>query len=191
MARKKTSKVAFVLRKAREEDLPVLVEFLAKLALHVSGAPPQTLRQNEHNRLLDVLRSSLADENKLLTVAVNPDAGLIGMGYIYVWHSQGIWEQAEALVFRSGMIDDVWIEPEFRNLGIFRALLRELVGFAESHNVHELILEYAESNKEAKAAWARLGFKTTGIRAAAFTSTVREALHHRDYEETVGTVSKP
>ena len=191
MARKKTSKVAFVLREAREEDLPVLVEFLAKLALHVSGAPLQTLRKNEHNRLLEVLRSSLADENKLLTVAVNPDAGLIGMGYIYVWHSQGIWEQAEALVFRSGMIDDVWIEPEFRNLGIFRALLRELVGFAESHNVHELILEYAESNKEAKAAWARLGFKTTGIRAAAFTSTVREALRHRDYEDPAGTVSKP
>nr|WP_323806883.1 hypothetical protein [Marinobacter gelidimuriae] len=34
------------------------------------------------------------------------------MGYIYVWHSQGIWEQAEALVYRSGIIDDVWVEPE-------------------------------------------------------------------------------
>ncbi|EBA01387.1 Predicted acetyltransferase [Marinobacter sp. ELB17] len=176
MARKKGSKTAFVLREAREEDLPVLVDFLAKLALHVSGAPPQNLRKNEHNRLLNVLRSSLGDDNKLLTVAENPDAGIIGMGYIYVWHSQGIWEQAEALVYKSGIIDDVWVEPEFRNLGIFRALLQELVGFAESHHVHELILEYAESNKEAKAAWAKLGFKTTGIRAAAFTSTVKEAL---------------
>jgi ribosomal protein S18 acetylase RimI-like enzyme len=179
MARKKASKAAFVLREAREEDLPVLVEFLAKLALHVSGAPPQNLRKNEHHRLLNVLRSSLGDDNKLLTVAETPDAGIIGMGYIYVWHSQGIWEQAEALVYRSGIIDDVWVEPDFRNLGIFRALLRELVGFAESHHVHELILEYAESNKEAKAAWAKLGFKTTGIRAAAFTSTVKEALASR------------
>jgi ribosomal protein S18 acetylase RimI-like enzyme len=176
MAIKKASKAAFILREAREDDLPVLVEFLAKLALHVSGAPPQNLKQSEHQRLLKVLHSSLGDDNKLLTVAENPDAGIIGMGYIYVWHSQGIWEQAEALVYRSGIIDDVWVEPGFRKLGIFRALLQELVRFAESHHVHELILEYAESNKEAKAAWTKLGFKTTGVRAAAFTSAVKEAL---------------
>lgn len=176
MARKEVSKPAFKLRDAREEDLPALVGFLAKLALHVSGAPPQNLKKIEHNRLLEVLRSSLSDDNKLLTVAENPDAGLIGMGYIYVWHSQGIWEQAEALVFKSGIIDDVWVTPEFRNLGVFKALLRELVGFAESHDVHELILEYAKSNKEAKVAWTKLGFRTTGIRAAAFTSTVKAAL---------------
>ncbi len=176
MAKEKTSRAGFVIREAREEDLPVLVEFLVKLALHVSGAPAQNLRDNEYNRLLNVLRSSLGDENKLLAVVESQGVGLVGMGYVYIWHSQGIWEQAEALAFRSGIIDDVWVEPEFRNLGIFRALLRELVAFAESHHVYELILEYAVSNETAKAAWTKLGFKTTGVRAAAFTSTVKAAL---------------
>lgn len=176
MASQNASRADIVFREAREEDLPVLVEFLAKLALHVSGAPPQNLKQKEHKRLLEVLRSSLADPHKLLAVAENPDAGLVGMGFVYLWRSQGIWEQAEAVEFRSGIIDDVWVEPVFRNLGIFRGLLRELVAFAESLNVYELILEYAASNEEARAAWTKLGFKTTGIRAAAFTSTVKSAL---------------
>lgn len=98
------------------------------------------------------------------------------MGYVYVWSSQGIWAQAEPVEFKSGMIDDVWVEPEFRNRGIFKALLRDLVAFAESHNVPELILEYSASNEEARAAWTKLGFRPMGIRAAAFTSTVKQAL---------------
>jgi hypothetical protein len=50
------------------------------------------------------------------------------------------------------------------------------VTFAEQHHASELILEYSASNKEAKAAWTKLGFKPTGVRAAAFTSVVKQAL---------------
>lgn len=179
MARKKSNNDKFAIRKAIESDLPVLVGFLAKLALHVAGAPAQTLKEGEYNRLLEVLRSSLTSRNKLLVVAEAPETGLVGMGYLYVWSNQGIWEQAGEVEFKSGIIDDVWVEPDFRNLGIFRALLRELVTFAETRGVHELILEYSATNKEAKAAWTNLGFTTTGVRAAAFTATVRDALAQR------------
>jgi len=71
---------------------------------------------------------------------------------------------------------DLRVEPEFRKLGIFSSMLRELVAFAEEHGASELILEYAVSNKEAEATWSRLGFTTTGVRAAAFTTTVRDKL---------------
>ena len=37
------AKRGFVIREAWEEDLPEMVGFLAKLALHVSGAPPHDL----------------------------------------------------------------------------------------------------------------------------------------------------
>jgi len=46
MARKKANSADFFIREAREDDLPVLVEFLAKLALHVSGAPRRTSWNN-------------------------------------------------------------------------------------------------------------------------------------------------
>lgn len=177
-SRKKTAG-RYLIREAVEDDLPVLVEFLARLALHVSGASPQNLKAQERDRLLEVLRSSLADPGKQIIVAEVPEAGPVGMGYIYISRNQGIWEQTSHVEYRSGIIDDVWVEPEFRKLGIFPDLLRRLVAFAESRGAYELVLEYSASNKEAKAAWSRLGFKPMGVRAAAFTSSVQEALDSR------------
>lgn len=175
MGRKKTDR-GFIIREAREEDLPEMVGFLTKLALHVSGTPPHELKESEHKRLLRTLHSSLDDPNRQLLVAESHSAGLVGMGYVGIWRSHGIWQQSGEDEFKSGIIDDVWVEPEFRKLGIFKALLRELVAFAEQHHASELILEYSASNREARAAWTRLGFKTTGVRAAAFISTVKQAL---------------
>lgn len=165
-----------IIRDARVADLPVLVDFLASLALHVSGAPRQALKASERERLTRSLAEAMKSEDRRIVVAEMADKRLAGMGDIAVWTSQGIWEQAQEVVYRSGIIDDVWVEPEFRGLGIFKAILRELVSFAEQHGAQELILEYSASNKEAKTAWSKLGFKTTGVRAAAFTQHIRDAL---------------
>ncbi len=164
------------IRKARKADLPVLVGFLVKLAVHVAGGAPQTLKRAEGKKLRELLTSALLDEDKLLIVAEVPGSGLVGMGYIYIWRSQGIWEQLGEEEFKSGLIDDIWVEPACRKLGVFRAMLEELVAFAEDRGAQELILEYSLSNKEADATWRKLGFKPTGVRAAAFTTAVRAAL---------------
>lgn len=169
----------FVIRKAAKGDLSALVEFLIKLTLHVAGEAPQALKKKERRKLMDFLASSLEDNDKLVAVAEAPGTGLVGMGYIYVWRSQSIWEHAGDVEFRSGIIDNIWVEPDFRKLGIFTAILGELIAFAESRGAYELILEYSVSNKEAEATWARLGFKPTGVRAAAFTQTVKEELSNR------------
>lgn len=169
----------FVIRKAMQADVPMLVEFLARLALHVVGTSSHTLKKKERNRLMATLQSSLSDPDKLLVVAETDDARLVGMGYLYVLRNQGIWEQSGDVEFKSGIIDDVWVEPDFRKLGIFSAILRELLAFAKSHAINELILEYSTSNKEAAATWKKLGFQPTGVRAAAFTSVVQEALEKR------------
>jgi ribosomal protein S18 acetylase RimI-like enzyme len=170
---KKHNREDLVIRKAEEGDLPVLVDFLVKLALHVAGPPSQKLKKKERKRLLDYLASACVDKDKLVVVAEHSDSGLVGMAYIYIWRSQGIWEQAGDHEFKSGIIDDIWVEPAFRKLGIFSDMLRELVAFAENRDVPELILEYAVSNKEADATWKRLGFEITGVRAAAFTRSVK------------------
>ena len=170
------SRKDLLIRKAEDGDLPVLVDFLVRLALHVTGPPSQKLKRKERKRHLDFLAAALGDSDKLLVVAELPDTGLVGMAYVYIVRSQGIWEQAGDYEYTSGIIDDIWVEPAFRKLGIFSAMLRRLIAFAESRDVPELILEYAISNKEAEATWKRLGFEVTGVRAAAFTSLVKSKL---------------
>lgn len=169
----------FTIRQAVAADLPTLVDFLARLALHVSGAPPTPLKKQEHQRLLAALSDSLVDEDKRILVADVPDVGVVGMGYIFVWRNQGIWEQAEYVEHKSAMIDDVWVEPDFRKRGLFSAILKQLVGFAEKKGAQDLVVEYSLTNKEAAAAWTKLGFEPTGVRAAAFTVAVQNALADR------------
>ncbi|MFI2809663.1 GNAT family N-acetyltransferase [Microbulbifer zhoushanensis] len=169
----------FGIRQAEGKDVPVLIQFLANLALHVNGGPPQNLKQEEQDRLAESLRTGLADPDCLLLVAETSGAKLVGMGYLSIVRNHGIWEGAGNLELTVGVIDDVWVEPDFRNMGVFSALMGELVAFADAQGVRELMLEYSTSNREAEAAWGGLGFKPTGVRAAAPTETVRQALSRR------------
>lgn len=173
---RQSSTPAYTIRSATAADLPVLVDFLSKLALHVNGEPELELRESEYQRLHDALAAALTANDKRIVVAEQPGVGLIGMGDVTVWSSQSIWEQATVAEYRSAMLDDIWVEPEYRKTGIFKALLKSLVEFADQRGAHDLVLEYSSSNKEAKSAWTKLGFVTTGIRAAAFTKNVKDAL---------------
>lgn len=164
------------IRKARKVDIPVLIGFLVDLGLHVSGARRKTLSRKAKKRLSDLLSEYFKDTDKFMVVACTPDNKLVGMGNIQIWHTPNLWEEAEEMEQKSGFIDDLWVEPDCRNQGIMGCILAELVDFAESHDIDELILEYAITNEEAAAVWKRLGFYPTGVRAAASTKAVRQKL---------------
>ena len=166
----------FVIREACEADLPVLVDFLTKLALHVANSPPQPLKEEARKHLKDDLAAALVDDDKLIVVADILESGVVGMGDISILRNQSVWEQEGEQEFKSAFIDNCWVEPDYRQLGILSALLSALIAFAESQGVQELTLEYAAGNKDAQATWTRLGFKTTGVRAAASTTTVKQKL---------------
>ncbi|WP_019895835.1 GNAT family N-acetyltransferase [Hydrogenovibrio halophilus] len=176
MTTKDTQIEKLTIRPARKADFPILVDFLAKLALHVADSPPLTLREEERKHLQDNLADALVNDDKLLIVAELSKSGVVGMGYIHILRSQGLWEQDGDQELQTAVIDDTWVEPAFRQQGIFGAILCKLISFAEDRGLQDLILEYAASNKEAKATWTRLGFETTGVRAAASTATVKKKL---------------
>ena len=170
------NKQTFKVREATETDVPTLVDYLVELGLHVSGEDRRTLTREAEQRLEEFLREYIHDEAKYMVVACTARGRVVGMGNIHIWHSPNLWEEAGDLDLKSGFIDDLWVEPACRKKGIMTLMLRELIGFAESHGIEELILEYSLSNKEAAAAWEGLGFRPTGVRAAAWTRNVREKL---------------
>lgn len=170
-----------VISEAEETDIPEVVELLFRLDAHVSGAPRDILRMTPEGEreLAERMRSHLVNPWKLLVVARHPEAGVVGMGDIALWKHAEVWENPERRGQWYGVIDDVWVEPDFRRQGLNRRMLRKLVEFARSHEVESLQLEYAASNREAARAWQELGFRPVGVRAAATAAEVLAQLDDR------------
>jgi len=159
---------------AREEDIPQLVELLFHLDAHVSGAPRDALKMTSEGEreLANHLRSFLTNAYKRLVVARAARRKIVGMADIALWKQAEVWETPERQGQWYAVIDDVWVEPDYRQQGLSRRMVAELLAFARDRGVDAVQLEYSASNSEAARAWERMGFRPTGIRAAASASDV-------------------
>lgn len=172
-------KPKITITEAEEADIPQVIELLFRLDAHVSGAPREVLRMTTEGEteLEKRFRSFINNPYKLLLVARHARAGIIGMGDIALWKHAEVWETPERTGQWYAVIDDVWVEPDFRRQGLTRRMVLELVAFAHRHSVESVQLEYSASNQEAAETWARLGFRPVGIRAEA---TATEVLNRLD-----------
>lgn len=165
-------------REAEEDDVPTLVGFVVKLDAHVSGADAEALELTPKGRrqIARRLRGYIADPAKLLLVGEASGTGVVAMGDIALWYYEDIWRNPERQGMTAAYIDDLWVEADYRSSGVGRAIVERLVDFAAENDIQELTLEYSASNEEASATWERLGFRTTGVRAAATVTDVRRRL---------------
>ncbi len=157
-----------------------------ELDAHVAGVRAETLHLNDRGvrQLTDRLEALIDGPfTKLLVADGGPEDGLLAMGDIAIWHGDDIWDNPERSRRAYAIIDDLWVEPRARRAGVARALVARLVDFAADWKVDDLILEYSLSNDEAEAAWTRLGFRPTGVRAAAPLTTVKRRLAGRGKNE--------
>lgn len=166
------------LRDAVSADVPRLAELLIRMDAHVAGAPRERLKLTAAGRrdIESRLESLIDNPHVRFVVAINRRGKIVAMGNVQVWHEPDFWDNPERRGRVTGVIDDIWVEPRYRRRGINTRIVQELVDFAECRNVQELTLEYATSNREAQAAWSRLGFVPVGVRAAATPAAVRAAL---------------
>ncbi len=163
-----------------------MMGFLVKLDAHVAGVEPDVLRLNDEGerQLTERLVNLIDNPFTRILVAEDAAGALVAMGDIQLWHQAEIWDNAERRGLSYALIDDLWVEPDARQSGIGRLIVSELVDFAAENGVHDLMLEYATTNAEAQATWTRLGFRTTGVRAAASVEDVRARLARRRKKET-------
>ena len=173
---------SYAIREAKTDDIEQMTGFLVKLDAHVAGVAPEVLSLNkEGERQLTERLKALVDNGftRLLVAEVRGTGALVAMGHVQIWHHAEIWDNVERKGMSYALIDDLWVEPDARQSGIGRLIVSKLVDFAAEHGVDELILEYAITNAEAQATWTRLGFRTTGVRAAASVHDVRARLARR------------
>lgn len=172
----------YAIREATAADIEQMVGFLVKLDAHVAGVAPEVLSLNKKGeRQLTERLEGLVENGftRLLVAEVRGTGALVAMGHVQIWHHAEIWDNVERKGMSYALIDDLWVEPDARQAGIGRLIVSKLVDFAAENGVDDLILEYAITNAEAQATWTRLGFRTTGVRAAASVSDVRARLARR------------
>lgn len=156
---------------------------LLKLDGHVAGVDPDELRLNrDGERHLSERLDDLIDNpfSKILVADSGSDTDIVAMGDIALWHHAEHWRNPERQGMSYALIDDVWVEPALRRSGLGTAIIDQLLDFAAENGVDDLVLEYSVTNAEAAAAWTKLGFETTGVRAAASLGSVRRRLRTRD-----------
>ena len=68
---------------------------------------------------------------------------------------------------KSGKLDDIWVEPNYRKKGLCKKIFSELVKFFKAKGIEMMVLNFVNGNLEAEAVWNRLGFQSVLTTATA------------------------
>jgi ribosomal protein S18 acetylase RimI-like enzyme len=60
-------------------------------------------------------------------------------------------------------VDDVFVEPDYRNLGVGRSLLQSVEAWAKEKGAHGISLQVAAANKRGRKFYEALGFREISI----------------------------
>ncbi len=60
-------------------------------------------------------------------------------------------------------VDDVFVEPDHRNLGVGRALLESVEAWAKERGAHGISLQVAAANKRGRKFYEELGFREISV----------------------------
>ena len=144
------SDTAFEIRAARMEDWPEIVEFNTRLAAETEG---KTLQPEI---ITAGVRALLADpRHGRYFVASMADTVIGQIMHTREWSD---WRNGEIWWLQS-----VYVLPEYRHRGVFRALYSHLERLArDSSDVVGLRLYVEAHNERAQAAYEKLGLKNAG-----------------------------
>jgi GNAT superfamily N-acetyltransferase len=159
------------LRPAQAADLDSLIELLLALQDRIEASNPELWRMKPEARhnLKGQISGRLKATDSCALVAEHDEDGIVGVifGRIIV--------NNRYTPSRAGQIDQAFVRPDHRRLGVGSRLVALLCGFLASEGVEDISLRYVVGNEEAAAFWAALGFAPRVITAG----SRREALEQR------------
>ena len=149
---------AFVIRPGRREDAPEAARLWMQSAEEHTAHDPIYATAADAER---VMRRFLADltgsGHSFLFVAVS--AGRI-VGFI----SGELREGSPAFRPKTwASVDDVFVEPDYRNLGVGRALFQSVKAWAKDKGADGVSLQVAAANERGRKFYEELGFREISV----------------------------
>ncbi|HEX8100896.1 MAG TPA: GNAT family N-acetyltransferase [Actinomycetota bacterium] len=95
----------------------------------------------------------LVAEGSGILVLAETGGRLVGMGVAEVARPSMVSDE------QAVEISNVFVDPDFRGRGIGRAIVRELVNFAEGRGVERMVLKVFSANQSGERFWTSLGFE--------------------------------
>ncbi|MCK9271142.1 MAG: GNAT family N-acetyltransferase [Bacteroidales bacterium] len=147
------------LRKAKLQDIEKVTKYgLILLKQHSDLDPYFTPIEAVEKVYRKFLEGCVHSADKLLLVAeINGE--LVGYAAGEIQARSPIFKIAEY-----GYINDVFVEEEFRKLGIAREFLTALKKWFESKGIKHVELSVLSNNEIGKKTWAKFGFETYEIK---------------------------
>jgi GNAT superfamily N-acetyltransferase len=149
-------------RPATENDLPRLVE-LARVAIAeltpMKGGAVWAAREARPEPIEESLKASLADEHTRVVVGTIDD---VPIGYAAV-HVEVLHDGS-----RLGVVDDIFVEEEARQVGVGEAMMGDLVAWCEQHGCAGMDAMALPGHRSTKNFFEESGFTARNL-----------VMHHR------------
>jgi ribosomal protein S18 acetylase RimI-like enzyme len=143
------SGAAVEIREARTQDLPALLRMMRSLAAHPPAIP---FDEGEVRAALETFLVHAELGQPWLLLMGNRPAGYVILTLGYSFEYRG----------RDAFIDELYIEPEFRRMGLGRRAMEFVEERARALNVNALHLEVDRGNDPAVELYRRAGYADHG-----------------------------
>jgi ribosomal-protein-alanine N-acetyltransferase len=87
------------------------------------------------------------------------------IGYVGCW-----------MVLEEGQINNIAVDPDWRRMGVARALIQALFAIGRAHGTRQYLLEVRQANHSAQALYRSLGFSEIGVRSAYYGDNDEDAI---------------
>lgn len=166
---------SYTIRRAQASDLGPVCELVLALQDHLEAANPALWRMNPKARrnLRGQIVARLNAEGSCALVAEHATDGVVGVVF------GRIITNNRYIPSRAGQVDQAFVRPSHRRLGVASRLMHELCRFFAAEQVEQITLRYVEGNDEASRFWTAMGFAPRIVTAGASRQTVEAELARR------------
>jgi ribosomal protein S18 acetylase RimI-like enzyme len=155
-----------VIRHADPSDIPSLLPMIAKTcALHQSWDAAKYGSVPHPERLyLDWLASLLKNQRHLCLVACSKESDAIASQQLIALLIATVEREIPLYSLKEfGFIQDLWVEPEYRHIGIARQMLEHAITHFTQLGIKQIRLDTASANDVARSLFTSIGFRPSRI----------------------------